>query len=345
MSEAAGQRSPDGPAKDDRAATAPAAAPAAAPGPTLGQRLIAGLLAAGVRLLNALPEGFVYRLAWALGRLMGRVMHERRDLVRANLRRVVTYLDAQGMAGERARRAVRDPAVLEGMVRDVFCHWATTYVETALAPRYDEATIRSRVTLPEPERVAVGLGPLPPGAPGRIYLSIHFGAVELGALYAATVGHLPVAGPMETVANPAMQAYFERTRRALGIDVMPLKGAGPVMKRRLLDGLAVGVVADRAIAGGGARVELFGAPTRIPSGPAILAVETSATLSFVSLQRDGRGRWIGRLEEAAPAAGGLTHRQRIESLIGDHVRWIERTVAAAPEQWWSLLFPIWTEGT
>ena len=33
------------------------------------------------------------------------------------------------------------------MVRDVFCHWATTYVETALAPRYDERTIRARVAL------------------------------------------------------------------------------------------------------------------------------------------------------------------------------------------------------
>ena len=189
------------------------------------------------------------------------------------------------------------------------------------------------------------LGPLPPGAPGRIYLSIHFGAVELGAMYAATVGHLPVAGPMETVANPAMQAYFERTRRALGIGIMPLAGAGPVMKRRLLDGQAVGVVADRVVGSGGARVTLFGAPARIPSGPAILAVETGATLSFVSLQRAGRGRWIGRLEEAATPPADATHRQRIEALIGDHVRWIERTVAAAPEQWWSLLFPIWTEGS
>jgi hypothetical protein len=74
-------------------------------------------------------------------------------------------------------------------------------------------------------------------------------------------------------------------------------------------------------------------------------VETGATLSFVSLQRAGRGRWIGRLEEAATPPVDATHRQRIEALIGDHVRWIERTVAAAPEQWWSLLFPIWTEGS
>ena len=322
--------------------TEPAEAAARA---TVGQRLIAGALAAGVRILCALPEGLVYRAAWALGRLLGRRMAERRALVRRNLARVVAYLDAQGLANERTRRAASDPAELDAMVRDVFCHWATTYVETALAPRYDERTIRARVTLPDPERVAAGLGPLPPGAPGRIYLSIHFGAVELGAMYAATVGHLPVAGPMETVANPAMQAYFERTRRALGIGIMPLAGAGPVMKRRLLDGQAVGVVADRVVGSGGARVTLFGAPARIPSGPAILAVETGSTLSFVSLQRAGRGRWIGRLEEAATPPADATHRQRIEALIGDHVRWIERTVAAAPEQWWSLLFPIWTEGS
>jgi KDO2-lipid IV(A) lauroyltransferase len=148
---------------------------------------------------------------------------------------------------------------------------------------------------------------------------------------------------METVANPVLREYFEASRRSLGVDVFPIRNAAAVLRDRLRRGLGAALVADRVIGTSGARVELFGAPARLPIGPALLAVETGATLSLISLRRDARpGRWIGRVEEVrAPSAGD--RRQRVEAVLGDHARWVERTVATAPEQWWTLLFPIWED--
>lgn len=321
--------------------TPPAAATPAAP--TLGQRLSAAALIGGVRLIRALPEGFVYRAAYGLGLTLSVVLRSRRRLLRGNLERVVRYLDANGMANPRTQAAARSGRALDGMVRSAFGHWVVTYAESARAPGYGAAALRERVRLTDPASVHGALAPVTPGDKGRLFVGIHFGAVEIGGLFAARTGSVPIAGPMETVANPVMRDYFERTRRSLGVDVFPIKGIAPILRERLANGLGVGLVADRVIEGSGARVTLFGAEGRIPAGPAMLAVETGCRLWFISVRRDDRpGRWVGRMEEVAVPADG-TRRERIEAVMGHHARWIERTVATAPEQWWTLLFPVWED--
>ena len=166
----------------------------------------------------------------------------------------------------------------------------------------------------------------------------------MGGLYAARVGHVSVAGPMETVANPVMQDYFERTRRKPG------RGRVPHQRCRDRDegdawraGLGVGLVADRVIGGSGTRVELFGGQRRIPAGPAMLAVESGARLCFISLRREDRpGRWIGSIEVVAvprrrdPPRADRGHSARPCTVDRAHV-------ATAPEQWWTLLFPVWED--
>jgi KDO2-lipid IV(A) lauroyltransferase len=311
--------------------------------PTLGQRVTARAMLSGVWLLQRLPEGLVYRAAFGAGVVLSTLLRSRRRLLRRNLERVVRWLDANGMANERTRRAAHDPRALDGMVRAAFGHWVLTYAETARASRYSVEELRDRVRLETPEEVRSALAAVAPGQPGPLYVSAHFGSVELAGLYAARVGHVPVGGPMEIVANPVMAEYFDRTRRALGIDVFPVKGAASVIRERIAAGLAVGLVADRTIGGSGARVTLFGGPARLPAGPAMLAVESGTRVCFVTVRRGERpGRWIGRIDEiTAPAEG--TRRERTEAVLSDHARWMERTVARAPEQWWTLLFPVWED--
>ncbi len=314
----------------------------AAPRATFRQRLVAGSLATGVAILRRLPEGLVYRTAWSAGLLLARLLPDRRRRVHANLTRVVRYCAAEGLGTERARAAATDPALLDRCVREVFGHWLVTYAESALGASYPTEVLRRRFTHADPAAVEAGLAAVPPGALGRIYTGIHFGAVEMAGLYAARFGHVPLAAPMETVANPALQAYFERTRGALGVDVLPLKGATAIARDRLARGLGIAFVADRAMAGGGARVPFFGATAKVPAGPAVLAADTGAPMAFIAMKRLGFGRWEGSLEMAVPDAT-LPRRERAEALLRDHVRWMERMVASAPEQWWTLLFPIWED--
>jgi KDO2-lipid IV(A) lauroyltransferase len=313
------------------------------PTPTLGQRITGRALLAGVWLLQHLPEGLVFRAAFGAGVGLSFVLGPRRRLLRRNLARVVGWLDANGLADDRTRAAARGGRALDGMVRAAFGHWILTYAESARGPRYTTQEFRKRVSLENTAVTESALAAVPAGQPGPIYVGLHFGAVELAGMYAARVGAVPVAGPMETVANPVMRDYFERTRRSLGVDVFPIQGAATRMKARLAAGQGVGIVADRVIGGSGVKVELFGAPTRIPAGPAILAVESGGRLCFISMRRASRpGRWIGRVDEVIVPAEG-TRRERTEAVVRDHARWMERIVATAPEQWWTLLFPVWED--
>lgn len=315
---------------------------AAATPATWAQRAASWLLISSVRLLQHLPDKPVYRLAHLSGRGLSYLMPERRALVRANLGRVCRALDAAGTATPRVRAAAHDGRRLDAMVRNVFGYWLVTYVESAMAPRYDAAALRSRVQLTDPELTAIALGPVAPGSPGPIFVGLHFGSVELGALYAARLGQLPLSGPMQQVENPVMRDYFERTRRALGMDLLPMRGVAPVLVERIRRGEAVALVADRVIGGQGTRVELFGAPARLPAGPAILAVETGAPMYALAVHRSGPGTWVGRVERlAVPAAG--PRRERLHATLEAQVRMFERFIADAPDQWWTLLFRIWEE--
>ena len=300
------------------------------------------LLVSSVRLLQHLPDRPVYRLAHLCGRGLSYLMPERRALVRANLGRVCRALDAAGTATPRVRAAARDGRRLDAMVRDVFGYWLVTYAESAMAPRYDAAALRERVRLTDPELTATALGPVPPGSPGPIFVGLHFGSVELGALYAARLGRLPLSGPMQQVENPVMRDYFDRTRGALGMEILPMRGVAPMLVERIERGEAVALVADRPIGGQGTKVELFGATARLPAGPAILAVETGAPMYALAVHRSAPGAWIGRVERLSVPTDG-PRRERLHATLEAQVRMFERFIADAPDQWWTLLFRIWEE--
>jgi KDO2-lipid IV(A) lauroyltransferase len=310
--------------------------------PALGvrDRLLSGLLLAGARGLQLLPDSAVYRVAAAIGTLCWLAMPARRALVRDNLGRVCRWLDERGLGSGPVRAAARDRGALDRLVRSAFQHWVRTYAESAVAPRYDAEALRRLVTLETPEVAAEALDPDAGDRRGRIFVGFHFGSVELAALYAARVGRLPVAGPMESVEHPALRAYFERTRRKLGIGILPLDDAARELTERLGRGEAVALVADRAVRGGGVRVDLFGAPARLPIGPAALAAESGAAAYVVAMWRTGWSHWVARLD---PLDGGESEsrRDRLRQVLEQEARLLERTVARAPEQWWSLFFPIW----
>lgn len=305
-------------------------------------RVALAALLGGVRVLQALPDGILYRVAAGIGTLAWLGMPTRRALVRANLGRVCRHLAETGQATPRTLSAARNAGSLDRLVRSAFQHWVRAYAEGAVVGRYSADDLRARVTVETPETESEALGAKPVDGIGRLLVGFHFGAIELGALYASRTGKVPVSGPMETVENPVMRAYFERTRRQLGIGLLSLDDVANELTTRLAAGETVALVADRAIRGAGSRVELFGAPTRLPLGPAVLTADGKATTYVVGLWRTGWGRWMARLDRIDLAAG-LSRRERLRAALDQEARLLERMVAKAPEQWWSLFFPIWDE--
>lgn len=284
-----------------------------------------------------LPEGPLVRLAELCGDLWYRLAPERAAQARRNLRRVCCALAADGRGTPAARAAADDPRALERLVRAAFRHSARYYLEVARTPCLTAREIDRRLEVETPEVVAQAF------ERGRaiIFVGLHFGALELPALFFASHVGGAVA-PMETLDDEGLQDFFVRTRGAAGVRIVGLREARRELLRALRDGTPVGLVGDRDLTGGGLPIPLFGAPADLPIGPAMLAVESGAPLYVVGVRRTRGLRYRGGLEAVAVPAEG-TRRERVTATMTALAAAFERTVATAPEQWWAVFFPIWPD--
>jgi len=284
-----------------------------------------------------LPEGLLTGVANLAGDAWYRLAPERAAQARRNLRRVCRALDGAGQGSADARSAAQDPRALERLVHAAFRHGARYYLEVARTPALRPGDVEARLAIETPESVAEAFG----SDRAVIFVGLHFGAIELPALYlAARVGG--AVAPMETVEDVALQDYFVRTRGAAGVRIVGLREARRELLSALREGTSVGLVGDRDLTGGGLSVTLFGAPANLPLGPAMLAVESGAPLYVVGVRRTGVARYAGRLE-AVPLAVEGSRRDRVTAAMAGLAAAFERVVGVAPEQWWAVFFPIWPD--
>jgi len=314
------------------------------PAPPLNflEKIVFRLLMSALWLGRRVPDRPLYRVAFIIGAGLYLLLPERRRLVRSNLRRVVEWLVENDQATPRVRQAASDPRSLDRLVRDCFGHWVVTYAEAALGPRYSREELDRRIRPLDPAATAEALSVPEPGKPGPIHMAMHFGSVDLSALYGARVGPLPLTGPMEFLEAPLARAYFERVRNDLDVTIVPLGEAAVALSGALGRGEAVGIVADRNIVGRGALVQLFGAAARLPLGPAMLSLRTGAPLYLEAMQRTDSGEWLGHTV-ALGAEPGVKRGEATRQLVEQEVRAMERVIAHAPEQWTTLFFPIWED--
>jgi phosphatidylinositol dimannoside acyltransferase len=306
---------------------------------TLGQRLRARGLAALSWLACHLPEAPQVAIAERVGGVIYRRSPDRAARARRNLRRVVRYLVEHDMADARTRAAAADPRALEALVRSAFRHHARYYLEILRAPGLDFAKLEDRIVVENPDGVNAAFARDVP----IIFISGHLGPIELPGLYLADrSGGRRVVAPMETLGDPALQGWIERTRSVFGVRIVTLREARRELSAALKRGEHVGLVADRDISGGGIEVPFFGFPAPIPVGPAFLAIDAGAPIYLVGIWRTGRLAYRGRLDEIPVTAEG-TRRQRVEATIAAEASAFERVIARAPDQWGAIFFPIWPD--
>jgi lauroyl/myristoyl acyltransferase len=305
--------------------------------PPLGRRWRGRALRGLSWLACHLPERPLIALAESAGEVWYRAAPARAAQARRNLRRVAGWLEVHQLGPARARAAAHDPRALERLVRATFRHTARYYLEVARTPALRSADVDRSIAIETTDLIAEAF------EPGRasIFIGLHFGSLELPALYLASrVGD--AVAPMETIDDPELQDWFIRTRGAAGVRIVGLREARRELTTALRDGVSVGLVGDRDLTGGGITVDLFGAPASLPLGPALLAVETGAPAYVVAVRRTTPGRYIGRLVAIdVPLAG--SRRERATATTVAVARAFELVVADAPEQWWSVFFPIWPD--
>lgn len=284
-----------------------------------------------------LPERPLFRIAGLAGDLWYRWAPGRAAQARRNLRRVCESLAASGHGSATVRAAATDPQALERLVRSSFRHMARYYVEVARNPSVTREFIEERVMVETPDLVA---GAVVPGK-AVLFVGLHFGSVEVASLFLAfRVGETVI--PMETIADPGLQAYFERTRGLHGVRLVGLKEARRALLEALRNGIPVGLVGDRDLTGGGIPIPLFGAPAIMPMGPAMLAVESGVPVYGITVRRAGAGHFRGKIVPIDIPTDG-TRRDRVTTTMTRIAAAFEDLIADAPDQWWAIFFPIWPD--
>ncbi|BAX92085.1 phosphatidylinositol mannoside acyltransferase [Mycobacterium shigaense] len=149
-------------------------------------------------------------------------------------------------------------------------------------------------------------------------------------------------GTFTTVAErlkpESLYRRFIAYRESLGFEVLPLSGGDrppfEVLCERLRSNRVVCLMAERDLTRTGVEVDFFGEPTRMPAGPAKLAVETGAALCAAHCWNDGVS-WPVSISAPLDCSSGDV--KTITQTLADH---FAVNIAAHPEDW-HMLQPQW----
>jgi lauroyl/myristoyl acyltransferase len=121
---------------------------------------------------------------------------------------------------------------------------------------------------------------------GVILALPHVGNWDAAAAWVVSNGW-PMVTVAERLKPEGVFEQFVAYREKLGMEVLPLTGGQraplDVLGERLGQGFAVALLGDRDLSRSGVEVEFFGGRTRMPAGPAILAVRHGSPLYAVDL--------------------------------------------------------------
>ncbi|MET8835209.1 phosphatidylinositol mannoside acyltransferase [Micromonospora sp. NPDC004540] len=288
---------------------------------------------AGWRLVRALPRPVVAAAFRAGADRAHRRGGKGTSRLRANLRRVV---------GPELPEAELDELVRAGL-RSYARYW----LEAFRLPSLSRQQILAGFHLDGQEKLAADVA----AGRGAVVALPHAGNWDAAGAWVAANGW-----PITTVAERLAEGVYERFlafRQGLGMEILPTSGgdrpAFDVLVDRLRAGAVVPLLADRDLSARGVEVEFFGGRTRMPPGPALLALRTGAPLYVASLwyEPDGaRAALEGPLELPEEDSAPLDARVRaVTQRIADG---LAAGIARHPEDW-HMLQRMWldqrTDGT
>jgi len=289
-------------------------------GAAIRGRLTVAAYRVAVPLAGAVPPRVAYPILDRLADLIRLGAPDARRAVGANLEQVL---------GRRGRRHA-------WAVRGVFRHVLRNYYDTFRLPAMCDAEILDTVVLHGRNHLQSALA----DGRGAILVTAHVSSVALAAqaLALAERGGTVVVEPVEP---PELLDLMLRVRGSHGLTYRTL-GAGLFgeLTATLRQNALVFLVADRDVGGSGAVMPFFGRPTRLPTGPALLALRTGAPIvpTYVSRRRDGRlDGVVGRPLEVRRTGDRRADVLAISRLVAAR---LEYHIGSYPEQW-TVLQRVW----
>ncbi len=233
-----------------------------------------------------------------------------------------------------------DDARLRLLVRDGLRSYARYWLEVFRLPVTSAQRVvgGARVSGEQTLRDALAEGR------GVVVALPHTGNWDHAGAWAVHVG-MPLTTVAERLEPAELFDAFVAYREGLGLEVLPLTG-GPrpafeVLAERLRAGRLVCLLADRDLSHRGVEVSFFAGRTRMPSGPALLALRTGAALVPATLWYAGADWGIAiHAPIPVPSAGRLAH--RVAAMTQAVADVFAEAIAAHPQDW-HMLQPVWLD--
>ncbi|MEV6813025.1 phosphatidylinositol mannoside acyltransferase [Micromonospora sp. NPDC051296] len=275
--------------------------------------------AAGWRLIRALPRP----VAAAGFNAVADRAHRRRGAgatrLANNLRRVVGPELPEAELDELVRRGLRS--------------YARYWMEAFRLPSLSRQQILAGFRLGRAELLAADVE----AGRGAVVALPHAGNWDAAGAWVAANGW-PLSTVAERLKQEAVYQRFLAFRQGLGMEILPTTGgerpAIDVLTDRLAAGAVVPLLADRDLSARGVEVEFFGGRTRMPAGPALLALRSGAPLYVASMWYEPDAACAvldGPLPVPGPEEGTLDTRVRsLTQLIADG---LAAGIARNPQDW------------
>ncbi|MEU5191045.1 phosphatidylinositol mannoside acyltransferase [Streptomyces klenkii] len=280
------------------------------------ERLTDALYGLGWAAVKKLPEPLAVRL----GQQIADVAWRRRGggvlRLEANLARVLPGASAERLA-----------QVSRAGMRSYMRYWMESF-------RLPVWSVERRRSSFAPE----GLGHLEEAlASGRgvVVALPHMGNYDLAGAWVTTRLGVPFTTVAERLKPETLYDRFVAYREGLGMEVLPHAGGSAfgTLARRLRAGGLVCLVADRDLSSSGIEVTFFGEATKMPAGPAMLAVQTGALLLPVTLWYDSSPVMKGRVHAPVEVPAEGTRAEKAAAMTQQVADIFAAGIAEHPQDW------------
>lgn len=223
------------------------------------------------------------------------------------------------------------------LVAEVYRNYAAYWFDSLDVTNMSHDELVRRVTVEGMEHLSA---PLSAGQ-GVVAAIPHLGSWEAGARWLSEVAGVRVVAAVEKLDPPEVYEWFVDYRtRDLGIEVVPVDGqASQKLAAALSSGAMITLLCDRDINGDGVEVEFFGERTRLPGGPALLALRTGSPLVPLAVYQRGDDFHGVVLEPIEVERRGRL-RDDVTRTTQDLASSLEDLITRAPTQW-HVLQPNW----
>jgi lauroyl/myristoyl acyltransferase len=286
------------------------------------ENLSAYIYFAGWRIVRWLPEKTAYTIAYAVADFMTRKNGKSVRRLRTNLQRTqpeITTLDLELLTFQAMRSYMR--------------YWCDTF----RFPDWSMQRVQQTVTVENEHLLMDAIA----AKTGVIVSLPHAGNWDHAGAYFCAKG-VNLVTVAERLKPEKLFLKFLEYRQDMGMEVLPLDGRVlGTLAQRLRQGALVALVADRDLSRSGIDVNFFGAPSRMPAGPALLALKTDAPLitAFVSYTDSG----INIVFRNVPLPTTGTQEEKVAQIVQMTASQFEDGIRQNPQDW-HMLQRIWIDG-